>query len=253
MGGAQDPGHDGQMLYAYIDESGQRGHAQGGSRHFVMSAVMYRSASVTRATDLLAQLRTMTGRQPTHELSFKKLSDPHRATSSTVLAAATWLKIATVVVCKDHIGNTLPDDNMRYLFAFRFLLERISWLARSHDEVADYTLAHIQRFRLENLREYETALRALETEIKWSHLNPAGGQINQPRVLEQLQLADLVASSCGVAFSPPENTGVVETSYLRALRPRFYEPKGGRLTSYGLKMHPWNETTKAAYPWVAAL
>jgi len=241
------------MLYAYIDESGQRGHAQGGSRHFVLSAVMYRSASITRATNLLAQLRTATGRQPTHELSFKKLSVPHRATVSTAIAGATWLKIATVVVCKDHIGNTLPDDDTRYMFAFRFLLERISWLARSYGENADYTLAHIQRFKIKNLRQYETALRSMKTEIKWEHLRLPGGQINQPRTLEQLQLADLVASSCGIAFNPPENTALVETSYLLALRPRFYQPKGRPLTSYGLKMHPWNQTTKAAYPWVAAL
>lgn len=142
---------------------------------------------------------------------------------------------------------------MRYLYAFRFLLERISWLAKQHGEQAQYTLAHIRRFKLENLRDYEASLRGLPTEIKWPNLDPKGGDISQPKILEQLQLADLVASSCGIAFNSPENTGVVETSYLRALRMRFYQPSGKSLTSYGLKMHPWNENTKAAYPWVAAL
>ncbi|SKW00052.1 Uncharacterised protein [Mycobacteroides abscessus subsp. massiliense] len=32
-----------------------------------------------------------------------------------------------------------------------------------------------------------------------------------------------------------------------------YRRQAGSITSYGLKMHPWNSKTKAAYPWVAAL
>lgn len=218
-----------------------------------MSAVMFRSHSTTLATELLAELRKATGRQTSHELSFKKLSDPHRATVATRIGAASWLQTSTVVVCKDHVPNSLPDDNVRYLYAFRFLLERISWLARTHKEKADYTLAHIQRFKLENLRAYEGILRAMDTQIAWDNLLPEGGRINQPKVLEQLQLADLVASSCGIAFNAPENTKKVELSYIRALRPNMFQPSGRSLTSYGLKMHPWNETTKAAYQWVAAL
>lgn len=241
------------MLHAFIDESGQRGHAPGASRHFVMSAVMYRTPNDHRVAPLLADLRAMTGRQPTHELSFKKLNAAHRAAVSARIGATTWLRTSSVVVCKDHIPDSLPDDNVRYLFAFRFLLERISWLARSKNEVASYTLAHIVRFRLANLRAYEGVLRAMNTQIDWRFLNPSGGSIDQPRKLEQLQLADLVASSHGIAFNPPQNTGVVDFSHIRAMRPIMYQPIGRSLTSYGLKMHPWNSSTKAAYPWVAAL
>ncbi|KTS09522.1 hypothetical protein RSA3_12950 [Microbacterium testaceum] len=158
-----------------------------------------------------------------------------------------------MIVCKDHIPNSLPDDNVRYLYAFRYLLERVSWLARSKGEVAAYTLAHIRRFRLANLREYEAILRAMDTQIAWGNLDPHGGRLDQPKNLDQLQLADLVASSHGIAFNAPANTGATDTTHVRALRRIIYHPEGSKLTSYGLKMHPWNDDTKAAYPWVAAL
>lgn len=242
------------MLYAYIDESGQRGHPERASRHFVLSAITYRSASVTKATDLLADLRAKTGRQPGHVLSFKNLSDPHRATVSTMIGNADWMKIIAVVVCKDHLPDTLPNDEYRYLYTFRMLLERISWLAADYSEIADYTLAHIRRLRLANLREYENKLRDpfRATTISWPNLNPKGGSINQPAVLEQLQLADLVASAIGIAFNPPPNGSDAQPAYLQAMGERLWR-KNKKLTSYGLKMHPWDDTTRAAYPWIAAL
>lgn len=44
-----------------------------------------------------------------------------------------------------------------------------------------------------------------------------------------------------------------EVRYLTEMSPRFYRRAGGKLTSYGLKMHPWSDSARAAYPWVAAL
>lgn len=214
---------------------------------------MYRTHAEGLATELIAELRQMTGRQPSHELSFKKLSDEHRHLVSRRIGQVSWLRSVTVVVCKDHIPDSLPDDNVRYLFALRFLLERISWLARSKSERASYTLAHIQRFKLSNLRQYEAILRSLDTQIAWGHLDAKGGRLAQPKELDALQLADLVASSHGIAFNPPANTLRVELAHLRNLRKIMYQPDGRQLTSYGLKMHPWNTSTKAAYPWVAAL
>lgn len=143
-------------------------------------------------------------------------------------------------------------DHM-YLYQLRMLLERLSWLAKSHKEVATYTLAHIRKFQLSSLREYEDRLRGMQTQIQWEFLDPAGGSIDQPQRLEPLQLADLVVSAHACAFNPDKH-GNTERRYLEEARPVIYShTKASPLTSYGLKMHPWSESTKAAYPWVAAL
>jgi hypothetical protein len=58
-----------------------------------------------------------------------------------------------------------------------------------------YTLAHVRRFRLAKLRQYEAKLRAIETTIKWPYLDPHGGRLSRDDELEQLQLADIAASA----------------------------------------------------------
>jgi hypothetical protein len=158
-----------------------------------------------------------------------------------------------VVVCKRHLAGALPSEDHAYLYTLRFLLERLSWHATSRGARLDYTLAHIVRFELSKLREYEAALRAdPQCQIDWQTLDPHGGRIDQPNRVEGLQLADLAASATYPAFEPDEY-GNVEQRYLTEFAPRLYRRPGRPITSYGLKMHPWNDATKAAYPWVAAL
>lgn len=140
------------------------------------------------------------------------------------------------------------------MFTFRLLLERLSWLAEDNASVLSYTLSHVRRFPLAKLREYEAKLRFLgdETTIKWPHLDPAGGRLDNDTNVEQIQLADMAASATAEAFEPKED-GSTDTRYLRQLVPRLYRHPNRALTSYGLKMHPWNDAAQAAYPWVLDL
>ena len=254
--GVREGGNDWPVLHAFVDESGQRGTTAAASDHFVMSAVVFRTKSFPNASRAMQNIRAATGRQPTHEVSFKRLSPAHRSAALEVVGGQAWLKVINVVVCKRHLNDPTMDDAKRYMFAFRMILERLSWLGATHHEVVEYTLAHIVRFKLETLREYEAKLRARDdTSIDWKWLDPNGGKLNQPKVLEPLQLADLAASATGIAFNPPPNGTETVTTYLELMRPRLYRGRtdDGKVTSYGMKMHPWNEATKAAYPWVAAL
>lgn len=65
--------------------------------------------------------------------------------------------------------------------------------------------------------------------------------------VECLQLADLAASATGAAFHKDE-FGNTEIQYLQGLAARLYR-RNGTLLSYGLKLHPGRDSTKAAYPW----
>jgi hypothetical protein len=158
-----------------------------------------------------------------------------------------------VVVCKQHLTGTPLNDHQAYLYTFRYLLERLSWLARDQHCDLEYTLAHVVRFKLAKLRQYEAALRNTPgCQVAWSVLGDRGGSIDQPSRVEALQLADTAASATFNAFEP-DKYGNTEPRYLTALAHRLYRRGSAPLTSYGLKIHPQTPATKAAYPWVAAL
>ncbi|WP_171117665.1 DUF3800 domain-containing protein [Streptomyces sp. Z423-1] len=245
-------------LHAFIDEAGQRSRSQKSSDHFVMSAVVVADGDLPQAAAFLAGLRTDLRRRPgdvLHWQNFKSHTDRLHAAKS--LAAQSWATISSVVVCKRHLpaGATRLDDDQAYLYTFRFLLERLSWLARDSGSILEYTLAHVVRFKLAKLRQYESILQAqnpYECRIAWQALDPKGGRLDQPSRVEMLQCADLAASATYAAFNE-DRFGNTEPRYLQELSPRLYRRGAAPLTSYGLKMHPWNNNTRAAYPWVAAL
>ncbi|ATE52103.1 hypothetical protein CNX65_01370 [Actinosynnema pretiosum] len=240
-------------MHAFIDESGQRARSAKSSAHFVMTAVVVRDEDLPEVPAMLAKLRVDLNRQPGNPLAWKNIKQhPQRLHVSQSLGAADWLTVSSVVVCKPYLTGDPLDDDRTYLYTLRYLLERLSWLARDNGRVLNYTMAHIVRFKIAKLRVYEAKLRAEPgCRIEWPWLDPRGGQIDQPSRLEELQLADLAASATGAAFNA-DDFGNTETRYLRQLAPRLYR-RNGNLLSYGLKLHPSGETTKAAYPWVAAL
>jgi len=245
-----------RVLHAFIDEAGQRSSTPASSGHFVMSAVVIADGDLPAASAFLAQLRSDLKRRPGDALHWQNFKGhPLRLHAAKSLASQPWATVSSVVVAKRFITSTTAlDEDQAYLFTLRFLLERLSWLARDQYCTLTYTLAHVVRFKIAKLREYEQNLKkmsAIDCKVQWSALDPHGGRIDQPNRIEYLQLADIAASATFAAFEP-DAYGNLEPRYLQELAPRLYRRKGN-LTSYGLKMHPWGETTKAAYPWVAAL
>lgn len=220
-----------------------------------MSAVIINNEDLPQAAEFLAKLRIDLGRGPGDHITWKNLKGHSlRLHAAQALGSQDWATVSSVVVAKRHISDNVSsmNDDRSYLFTLRFLLERLSWFARDNGRELTYTLAHVVRFKIEKLREYEEALHTLPCcQIAWASLNPKGGHIDQPQRQEMLQLADLSASATFAAFEP-DAFGNTERRYLGQLGSRLYR-RTGPLTSYGLKMHPWNESAKAAYPWVAAL
>jgi len=240
-------------LSAFIDESGGRAHTRESTDHFVMTAVVYHDASRPRVCELLAQLRRDLGRRPGDPLHWVNIrGHGQRLHTARTLGQADYLTISSVVVCKRQFAfdDLIHEEDASYLHTLRYLLERLSWLGRMRGDAVAYTLAHIVRFQIAKLRLYEARLRAdKRCTIRWDYLRP--GRIDQPTRVEELQLADLAASATAAAFES-DRFGNTEPRYLKEMVPRLYR-RGGNLTSYGLKMHPWNAATKAAYPWVQTL
>jgi hypothetical protein len=225
-----------------------------------MSAVVIPTDRLDDAAQFLADLRTALGRRPGDILHWKNYNQHDRRLTAckAVAGRPNILRICSVVACKEHLGPPPPGwgQDVAYLYTLRFLLERLSWLSRDGrgDGGLIYTLAQVRRFPKWKLREYEKRLAFTPTEISWEHLNASGGRIDQPSRVEFLQLADLAASATAAAFNPRQGDGTTNRQYITELAPVLYRPQPwSPITSYGLKMHPWNATTRAAYPWAAAL
>ena len=239
-------------LHAFIDEAGQRSRSPRSSDHFVMSAVIVPERHLDRSSAFLARLRGDLGRNTNHVLHWRNLKHRERVHIARQLGEQKWLVISNVVVCKRALTGVPLNDDQAYLYTFRFLLERLSWFARDTNHSLTYTLAHVVRFKKEKLRQYETALKvAPGCQVAWQVVD-GGGALDQPSRVEHLQLADATASATWAAFEP-DKFGNTEPRYLQLLAARLYRRPKSPLTSYGLKIHPLTPTTKAAYPWVAAL
>jgi hypothetical protein len=242
------------VLHAYIDESGGRAVSAKSTDYFVLAAVVIDDADLPAARATLAKMRSDLGRRPGDTLSWKNIKSHSQRLRAAQLLAAGPLTISAVVVCKRHLVGHLPTEGHAYLYTVRFLLERLSWLARDRMAEVDYTLAMITRFKLSTLRSYEARLRSNPAcSIAWGSV-PRPGKIDQPNREEFLQLGDLAASAIGKAFEL-DSFGNTERRYLQELVPRLYRrgSSATSLTSYGLKMHPWNAGCQTAHPWVATL
>jgi len=239
----------------YVDESGVRSLSATSGDHFMLSAVIVPDAREANARAALARLRVDLGLPLTAELHFNELkTHSRRLHASQVIGGLGFVTISHVIVCKRHFGLAfLNDPTKAYLFTLRFLLERISWWVRDHGGQTHVTFAHIKGFKVADLHAYVARLQAMgtETSIDWgSILLPV--RMDQPKTIELLQMADLVASSVGRAFEPDE-FGNTERRYLLELASRLYRRGGSPITTYGMKLHPRSALTDPAYSWVAGV
>ncbi|MEV7088013.1 DUF3800 domain-containing protein [Streptomyces sp. NPDC093085] len=246
-----------RRLHAFIDEAGVRSHKPKASDHFVLSAVVIAEENIPLAREFLAGLRRDFGRHPGDTLHWQKFKHEERVHAARLLGEQEWPTISSVVVAKRLLPpeTRILNEDDAYLLTVRYLLERLSWFARDCSASLSYTLAHIVRMEVAKLRRFEALLRAEGSEtcrIEWTALDPHGGCIDQPKRIEMLQLADIAASATYKAFDK-DKFGNTERRYLEHLHPRLYRRGQSALTSYGLKMCPWNETTKVAYPWISDL
>lgn len=242
-----------KRLHAFIDETGQRSRSPQSSDHFVMSAVVLPDSHLAASSALLAELRADLRRNSDHVLHWRNLKHQERVHLAKQLGEQKWLVISNVVVCKRALTGAPLNDDQAYLYTFRFLLERLSWMARDGGYKLSYTLSHVVRFKKAKLRQYEEALRLTTgCQVAWQVIDGPGGELDQPGRVEHLQLADTAASATWAAFEK-DRYGNTERRYLELLAPRLYRRGNSPLTSYGLKIHPYTAAIRAAYPWVAAL
>lgn len=245
------------VLIAMVDESGKTVHAERAEDHFVLSAVVFDETDRAKAEALHTHLCENTGSQRARTgLHFKDIaSHGARRYMTHALGTRDWITIVSVVVCKRHLpsGDALIEDvPAQYNYTFRFLLERLSWIAERRHTQLTYVAATLGSAPPEGLASYEQALRHSRTSIKWDHLTEPAG-IMLPQADEPLlNLADIAASATAKAVEP-DSWGLVEPAYLRNLAPALYRSRDGNVKRYGIKLHPSNVEERDPYTLLTTL
>lgn len=233
---------------AYVDESGDEGFVfnpdgSGSSKWFVISAVLVKFSEDNQIVRLMREIRAKFGRDENAHIHFRDLSHERRLPYVDAISHAPVVWMSVMVdkpALKDR--HTFQKRHLLYFYAFRYLLERISWYcrdnaARDGNGKVDIYLSNRSSMSYDDLYEYIERLyeRAEELNVKiaWNTLSKFIPMAAAKRA--GLQVADAVASSTYFALQPRQ--GYTEPRYITMLKPRMYI-RGSNYLSYGLKFFP---------------
>ncbi len=229
-------------LNCYIDEAGDEGIDTGGSRWFVLGAVVVPAEDDLRSSAAVPEIKRRLGKDETRfVLHWRKMRD--HTVKKFVSHTLGNLPFTLSVVAVDKEDSQIKQSGLKskdalYRYAARYLIERLSWLAHDSGRIARITFEHRSSLDYDGLKSYWEHLRTLTpaTSIRWHAVDWIDISIRPKGRCRWLQIAD---SCCGAVFSALEadRFGNVEDDYVMALKDRFYR-RGDNLFSYGLKFMP---------------
>jgi len=222
---------------AYIDESGDEGFQfrtsskeQGSSDWFVLSAFLTRKKTDLDTVKIIDQVREEFRLPSKKHVHWKKLKHPQKVRYAQFLAG---LQARVIAVCVHKPSLLEPEkfqDRYRlYFYAVRYLVERISWLARDYhnpvkwggDGTVELIFSNRQGMSYNEMRDY---LQVLENQKKMGEdIRIEFDQVPIDKLRTQtpgrsmgLQLADATAGAFFNAFERNEFNNT-EARYLKII------------------------------------
>lgn len=208
-------------LYAYIDETGDRGSNVGSSPIFGMAAVIVDEWSARRLQDAVKQLRSDFGVPDDKPMSWKDHVKTHdrRRRAATVLGAVKGLTVCLAYADKAALSpNSYRSDKVRfYNYVAWMTYKSILWSARSlggQDALVWTRFGHVKHHDHEGTKAYlqreaERDYRVpdwMEQGLRW---------VSADQYLES-QAADLYGGFLRAALWPTE-WDLVEPAYLKSV------------------------------------
>jgi hypothetical protein len=243
----------------YIDETGDDGINTGGTRWFILGAVIVSEDIDFETSCIVPNIKRALNRDDRSILRWSKIrSHDKRLRICSELIKQDW-ECSCVLSDKNHpkIINARGINQKWYLYFYltRFLLERLSWYARDHSKQKARLIFEKRDMSYEALGKYLELLYNQKTEISWEYLDWQNFKVIPKGESRMLQVVDLVigALSDGFEYTPLIN---LEPRYiLDYLIDRFYR-QGENLFSYGLKFLPVKDPLvyyKNEYSWLKKL
>lgn len=248
----------------YIDESGDEGIETGGSRWFILGALIVQQDLDFQTSTMVERIKNTFGKKNDWVLHWSKIrKHDQKRYICKELQTEQWV-FACVATDKTHPFITrargLKQKDVLYFYSVRLLLERLSWYARDHGNgKAIPIFEYRSNTSYEKMREYIRLLRGWvpqsQIQIYWDNLEYKNFRIVPKRVSRLMQASDCVCGALkdGLEYS---GYGLIEPSYILSLKNRFYR-RANNLFSYGLKflnIQPRElDKLKAEYEWLKTI
>lgn len=247
------------VFNCYIDEAGDEGIGTGGSRWFILGAILVPDNIDPQTSTMVNRIKKTFGKSDHWTLHWCEIKkhDQKRYICQE-LQTEQWT-FACVAADKNHPYITkalgLKEKYALYHYSARLLIERLSWYARDNgNEKALPIFEYRSNISYDEMREYFRHLRSWmpPTRISWSNVEHKHFKILPKKNSRLLQATDCL---CGAVKDALEYSGYgfVEPSYILSMGGRFYRHRGG-LFSYGLKFLHANHNVlldlKKEYEWL---
>ena len=224
----------------YIDESGDEGIGTGGTRWFILGAIIVDDSIEPKTSGMIPRIKTTLGRDQKNPLHWTKIRNhDKRLYICSELLKEQWV-FSCVATDKTHPfvqqAKGLPEKWNLYFYSTRLLLERLSWYSRDNGGgKAKLIFEKRTNMDYKQLNEYLLHLRRWMPPLKisWDHLDWQNIEIISKEKSRMLQATDLVCGALSDALEYSQ-LGNIEPRYILMLKDRFYR-RGNSLFSYGLK------------------
>lgn len=248
------------MLFnCYIDEAGDEGIETGGSRWFILGALIVPEEVDLQTSTMVSRVKNRFGHDDKFVLQWRKV----KKHSQKLYICQEYQTEQWVFVCvatdKKHPKVTnarwLKEKHALYNYSARLLLERLSWYARDNGNRKAFPIFEYRsNTNYDEMRDYFHYLRNLTppTQISWGNVEYWDFRILPKKQSRLLQASD---NLCGAIKDGLEYDGFgnVEPRYVQSFSSCFYRHRG-KLFSYGFKFLHTNaeilEELKNEYEWL---
>ena len=246
-------------VHCYIDECGDEGIGTGGSRWFILGALIVPAVADLQTSSMVARIKAGLGKDAQWTLHWRGMKKhDQKLFICQALLSEQWAFCA-IATDKTHpsVMNApgLKQKHQLYSYSARLLIERLSWWTRDHGyQKALPIFEQRSNTSYSEMRDYFRYLRGWmpPTQISWPHVEYKQFAIVPKTKSRLLQAADCVCGALkeGLEYS---KHGFIESRYIESLGGRFYR-RGGNLFSYGLKFLHGTQAIRAVlkneYPWL---
>lgn len=229
----------------YIDETGDEGIETGGTRWFILGALIVQKDSDFQTSKMVERIKKTFGKGNDWVLHWSKIKkhDQKRYICQEI-NTENWI-CSCVATDKTHPFITqssgIKEKDRLYFYSARLLLERLSWFARDNGNgKAIPIFEYRSSTSYDKMKEYFQQLRNWEPpeeiKISWNNLEYEYFRIVPKKASRLMQASDCVcgAISDGLEYS---GYGLIEPNYILSIKDHFYRrgSSKNRLFSYGFK------------------
>lgn len=223
----------------YIDESGDEGIGTGGSRWFILGALIIPQEREDELKNIVIGIQQRLEVKVLHWYKLKKHQQKIFLCQELLNGEWAYCCIATD---KNH-PNVLNAPNMKrkdqlYCYSVKLLFERLSWYARDNgNRIATPIFEYRSSTSYSDMESYIEKLSnwipADAVTISWGNINYKSYRLLPKNQSELLQACDCITGAVKDALEFGR-LGIVEPTYILKLQERLYR-RGGNLFSYGFK------------------